>query len=393
MSQSYDVAIIGGGAVGSAAAYFLTSDPGFRGRVVVIERDPSYANCSTTRSAGAIRFQFSTPENIELSKFGMDFLDGIGARLEVDGDRPEVSYRGGRGYLFLATPAGVAVLEQNHLIQRAHGGDVALLGPAELQQRFPWLNIDGIAMGSLGLSREGWFDPYALLQALKRKARAQGAVYLHDTVSGIERAGNRIDALMLASGQRIACGTAVNAAGPSAGRVAAMAGIALPVGPRKRFVYVVDCRTPLPGCPLLIDPSGVWIRPEGASYICGVSPPADQDPECDDLELDYRPFEEVVWPALARRVPALESIKLQRAWAGHYDYNAIDQNGIIGRHPEVTNFLFANGFSGHGIQQSPATGRAIAELIVHGRFLTIDLARFGYERFALNRPIHELNVV
>lgn len=393
MADSCDVAIIGGGAVGSAAAYFLTADPGFRGRVVVIERDPSYADCSTTRSAGAIRFQFSTPENIRLSTFGMDFLDSVGETLEVDGDRPDVSYRRGRGYLFLASEAGLPVLAENHRIQRAEGADVALFSPAELKGRLPWLNTDGIAMGSLGLSREGWFDPYALLQALKRKARAQGAVYLHDTVTGLERAGNRIVAVQLAGGGRLACGTAVNAAGHGAGKVAAMAGIPLAVGPRKRFVFVVDCRTPLPGCPLLIDSTGVWIRPEGASYVCGVSPPEDKDPECDDFEIDYGEFENIVWPTLAERVPALEALKLQRAWAGHYDYNAVDQNGIVGRHPEVANFLFANGFSGHGIQQSPATGRAISELIVHHRFVTIDLARFGYERFAANRPIHELNVV
>ncbi|MBM3572295.1 MAG: FAD-binding oxidoreductase [Alphaproteobacteria bacterium] len=392
MTESADIAIVGGGAVGSSIAYFLTTDPSVRGRVVVIERDPSYANCSTTRSAGAIRLQFSTPENIELSKFGVEFLTTVGDRLAVDGDRPDVSFRR-NAYLFLASDAGVSVLEQNHRVQRAHGADVALLSPGELLERFPWLNVEGLAMGALGLSREGWFDPYALLQAFKRKARAQGAIYLDDTVIGIERAGHQIIALNLARGGRLACGTVVNAAGPSAGKIAAMAGISLPVGPRKRFVYVFDCRAPLPRFPLLIDATGVWCRPEGASYICGVSPEEADDPECDDLELDYRLFDDVVWPTLAHRVPALEAIKLQRAWAGHYDYNALDQNGIIGRHPEVANFLFANGFSGHGIQQSPATGRAVAELIRHGRFLTIDLTRFGYERIARGDKLMEVNVV
>ncbi|MBM3597965.1 MAG: FAD-binding oxidoreductase [Alphaproteobacteria bacterium] len=392
MSASADVVIVGGAGVGSASAYFLTADPGFRGRVVVIERDPTYANCSTARSAGAIRQQFSTPENIRLSMFGFKFLSEIAERLEVDGERADVSFRR-NGYLFLATESGRTVLETNHATQRAEGASVALLDAAELKARFPWLNVEGLAAGSLGLANEGWFDPYALLQAFRRKARAQGAIYRHDTAVGLERAGDRIVAVKLASGERLACGTLVNAAGPGAGRVAAMAGIELPVGPRKRFVYVVDCRTPLPGCPLVIDASGVWVRPEGSAYVCGVSPPEDQDPECDDFELDYQPFEEVVWPTLAHRIPAFEAIKLQRAWAGHYDYNTVDQNGIIGRHPQVTNFVFANGFSGHGIQQSPATGRAVAELIVHGKFISIDLRRFGYERFAANQPILELNVV
>ena len=182
--------------------------------------------------------------------------------------------------------------------------------------------------------------------------------------------------------------------GAQAGRVAALAGIALPVAPRKRFVYVFDCRTPIePLAPLTIDPSGVYFRPEGKGFIGGVSPPEDRDPDSDDLEVEYDLFEETVWPALAARVPAFEAIKLTGAWAGHYDYNIVDQNGIVGRHPEVANLIFANGFSGHGLQQSPAVGRAVAELILQGGYRSIDLTRFGYERFARDEPILELNVV
>lgn len=392
VAETYDVAIAGGGGIGSAIAYFLTANPDFRGTVAVIERDPSYARCSTTRSAGSIRQQFSTPGNIEMSKFGAHFLKHIGDYLAVDGEAPAVSFHE-RGYLFLAGEAGRAILERNHAIQRELGADNALLEPRDLAARFSWLNTEGVALGSLGLSNEGWFDPHALLQGYKRKARVQGAVYLTDEVTGIARERHRVTDLELASGVRIGCGVLVDAAGPFAGALAALAGVDLPVRPRKRFVYVIDCRTPVEGCPLLIDITGVWVRPEGRQFICGVSPAEQEDADCDDLELDYRPFEEVVWPALAARIPAFEAIKLTNAWAGHYDYNTVDQNAILGPHPELSNLLFANGFSGHGIQQSPAVGRAISELIVYGKYRSLDLSEFSYARIAAGRPLRELNVV
>ncbi len=393
MTQTAQVVIVGGSGVGSSIAYHLTARPDFHGTVVVVERDPTYARASTALSAGGVRQQFSTEENIRLSLYGAHFIRDIGRLLEVDGDRPNINFIEG-GYLFLATPSGVPVLEANHALQKAEGADNTLLDPRGLKERFPWISVDGLALGSLGLSMEGWFDPYGLLQALKRKARAQGVRYVTDSVVGIERSGDRLDAVTLASGERIAAKWIVNAAGPHAGKLAAMAGLDLPVVPKKRFVYVFDCREDLkPRQPLTIDPSGVWVRPEGSGYIGGISPPEDQDPDCEDLDLSYDLWEEIVWPTLAERVPAFEAIKLQRAWAGHYDYNTLDQNGIIGRHPDVPNFLLANGFSGHGIQQAPATGRAIAELICDGRFTTIDLARFGYERIREKRPLTELNVV
>jgi sarcosine oxidase len=253
--------------------------------------------------------------------------------------------------------------------------------------------LDGVALGALGLAGEGWFDGYGLMQAFRRKARALGAEYLAAEAVGIEIDGGRVTAVRLASGDRIACGTLVNAAGTRAHLLAAMAGVNIPVRPRKRFVYVFDCRNPPPRAPLTIDPTGVYFRPEGANFVCGVSPPEDQDPDCLDFELDYALWEETVWPTLAHRVPAFEAIKLVRAWAGQYDYNTLDQNVILGPHPDCSNLLLANGFSGHGLQQSPAAGRALAELIVYGAYHSIDLSRFSYDRVLRNDPIVELNVV
>jgi FAD-dependent oxidoreductase domain-containing protein 1 len=390
---STDVIIVGGGVIGSAVAYFLKGWVKYPGSVLVVEKDPTYERASTPRSVGGIRQQFSTPENIGMSIFGAQFVRSAGEHLGVDGEQPEIPFVE-QGYLFLATAAGMPILRQNHEAQRAAGAEIALLDRAELEKRFPWLNTEGLEGGGFGLKNEGWIDPYSLLQAFRRKARALGVTYVKDEVVGIERSGARVTAVTLKEGGRVACATLVNAAGAHAPEIAALAGVALPVRPRKRFVYVFDCREPgLAGAPLTIDPTGVYFRPEGASFICGVSPAEDRDPDCLDLEVEYDLFEEVVWPTLAHRVPAFESIKLQRAWAGLYDYNTLDQNAILGPHPELPNFHAANGFSGHGLQQSPAVGRAIAELIAYGRFRSLDLGRFSYERVLAGRPLRELNVV
>jgi glycine/D-amino acid oxidase-like deaminating enzyme len=388
-SETCDVVIVGGAAVGSSVAYFLTHDLDFKGSIAVIERDPAYARAATTLSAASIRQQFSTPENIRMSAFGVAFFRALKERF---GPQADIAFRE-HGYLLLAGETGRATLAANHAVQRAEGADIVLMDAPALADHFRWLKTSDLSFGAFGRTGEGWFDAHSLLALLRNAARHKGAHYIHGEVVGIARDGDRITGVTLSDGRRIACGLLVNAAGPQAGDIAALAGIALPVEPRKRCVFVVACRTPLPRMPLLVDPAGVWIRPEGEVYICGVSPPEDEDPRAQDFEVDYALFEEKVWPMLAHRIPAMETLKLQRAWAGHYDYNTLDQNAVIGPHPEVRNLLFANGFSGHGLQQSPATGRAVAELIVHGRFVALDLTLFGYERIAARRPVRELNVI
>lgn len=390
-SDRYDAIIVGGAAVGSATAYFLAKLGFPVGRVVVIERDPTYAEAATPRSLGGIRQQFTTRENMLMSRFGMEFVKSIGEHLAVDGDVPDVGWKE-QGYLFLTSDKGLESLRRNHEVQRSIGAQVEILEPGALKAKFPWINVEGLAAGSFGFKGEGWVDPYALLQAFRRKARSLGVRYIEDEVVGIDKSGGRIAGVRLKSGNRLSCGTLINTAGTRAHFLAAMAGVDIPIRPRKRIIYVFDCRTPPPRAPLTIDTNGVFFRPEGPSFVCGVSPAEDNDPDCLDFEIDYSFWEELVWPTIANRVPAFEAVKLVRAWAGHYDYNTLDQNVILGPHPGCTNMILANGFSGHGLQQSPAAGRALAELVIHGGYRSLDLTRFSYDRVLKNDPIVEANV-
>jgi glycine/D-amino acid oxidase-like deaminating enzyme len=389
---SSKVVVIGGGVIGSSIAYFLRlSDPTVS--VTVIERDPTYARSSSALSAASIRQQFSTPLSIQMSLFGIEFLRSIGERLEVDGARPSIDLHEG-GYLFLATPAGLATLRDNHALQKRLGADISLLDTQELQTRFPWLNTEDLAAGAYGESGEGWFDGYGLVQALRKKAQALGARYIAADVTDVQRTGNRVTHVQTANGERFACDVVVNAAGAWSRKVAQMVGIDLPVYARRRSIFNVTSPAKLERCPLLIDPGGVYFRPEGQSFICGTSPSADNDP--DDLpldEVDHALFDDVIWPALAHRVPQFEALRVQNCWSGYYEYNVLDQNAVIGYHPDVANCLFANGFSGHGLQQGPATGRGISELILHGRYTTLDLGSLSFTRVLENRPIVEKNVV
>lgn len=387
------VVIVGGGAVGSSIAYHLAAHPGFAGDVVVVERDPTYRIASSSLSASSIRQQFSTPLNMAMSRFGLAFLRDGGSTLAVDGDRPALGLRE-RGYLFLASPAGEAVLRDNHAVQVANGAQVALLDPAALAARFPWLSMQGLVAGSLGLEGEGWFDGPALLAAFRRKARSLGVTYLPREAVGLVREGRRVAGVRLDDAATVAADVVVNAAGPWAARVARWAGIDLPVRARKRMVFVVACRTSLPGCGLTIDPSGIWWRPEGAGFICGRSPDAGEpDPDEAPLEVDEAMFYDRVWPAMAERVPAFEALKLTGSWAGYYEYNTFDQNGIVGPHPACENLIFANGFSGHGIQHAPATGRGVAEWIVLGRYASLDLSPLGFARVLRGEKLLERSIV
>jgi glycine/D-amino acid oxidase-like deaminating enzyme len=375
--------------MGSALAYWLTRlEPG--ASVVVIERDPTYATASSALSAASIRQQFTTAVNIRISQASIEFLRGAGEILEVDGSQPDIGLTEA-GYLYLAGASGLESLRRAHAIQTQHGAEVALLGPTQLAERFPWLETADLSGGTLGLRGEGWFDGYLLLTAFGRKARSQGARFVRGEVGKVEIRDRRVTSVGLADGSRIVCGHLINAAGPWARSVARLAGVELPVFARRRTVYVIACREVMKGFPLLIDTSGFWMRPEGATFIAGLPP--GEDPDDAPLEPEYELFESVLWPALAARVPAFEAAKLERAWAGYYEMNVFDHNVIVGLHPELGNFGCMNGFSGHGMQQGPIVGRGMAELLLHGHFVTVDLAALAYERLIERRPLLELNVI
>jgi glycine/D-amino acid oxidase-like deaminating enzyme len=385
-----DVVIIGGAIVGSSIAYFLREE-GFAGRIALIERDPQFAYAATTLSCASIRQQFSIAENIRLSQFTLGLFRDLKVRFGADAD---IGFRE-KGYLILASAAGEAVLRENHQVQAAEGADIVLEDAAALQRRFPWLSAEGIAAGAYGLSGEGWFDAHALLSLFRKALRDRAIDFVQDSVVGIRTAGGKATGITLAGGATIDAGIIINAAGPQAGEVAALAGLSLPVEPRKRSVFVFEARERFDDMPLIVDPSGIYVRPEGSVYITGGAEPYATDAAADpaDFEPEWHYFEEAIWPALATRIPAFEAIKATRAWAGHYDYNALDQNAVIGPHPDMPNFLFCNGFSGHGLQQAPAAGRAIAEFVVHGAYRTVDCSAFGYDRIAVRRPFRELNVI
>ncbi|ESX15665.1 FAD-dependent oxidoreductase [Mesorhizobium sp. LSJC264A00] len=386
----YDIVIIGGAIVGSSVAYYLREE-GFSGSIALIERDPQFAHAATTLSMASIRQQFSIPENIRLSQFTLNLFRRLKETFGTDAD---IGFREG-GYLILAGDAGLPILKANHEAQVAEGADILLEDADQLAKRFSWLSTEGISAGAFGRTGEGWFDAHAMLTLFRKALRDRQIDFIAADVTGIERQGNRAAGVDLDNGERLQAGIVVNAAGPNAGKVAGMAGLVLPVEPRKRNVFVFEAREKYVDMPLLVDPSGIYVRPEGSVYLTGGAEPEEGDGPADprDFDVDWPLFEEVIWPVLATRIPAFEAIKPTRAWAGHYDYNALDQNAVIGPHPEVGNFIFANGFSGHGLQQAPAVGKALAELLVHGGYRTVDCSAFGYARVAEGRAFRELNVI
>lgn len=402
MNDHYDVVIVGGAVIGSAIAYFLVANPDFDGKVLVIERDPTYLKAATSLSSSSIRTQFSNPINVKISQFGSEFIRTFADRMQVAGEvKPELHFHPG-GYLFLASsPEQETVLRENHAVQKACGADVVVWNRDELAKAFPHLRTDDILLASYGRSGEGWFNNTGLMYGFRAKARELGAHYVTDEVVGIDRQRDRVTAVRLRSGERVNAGTIVNASGPRAALTARMAGIDVPVEPRKRTIFVFDCASTPEGTatvnggrlPLMVDPSGVFCRPEGRFFLTGCPPVDDPAASFDDFEPRHEEFEGIIWPILAGRSPAFEAIKVVNQWAGHYDFNVLDHNLIVGRHPEVQNFIFANGFSGHGLQQSPATGRGVSELIVYGRYRTLDLTEVGYERIIENRPFLEKAVI
>ncbi len=390
--QRADVVVIGGAVMGASCAYWLTRmNPGLQ--VLVVERDPSFAHSSTALSVASIRQQFSTGVNVAISRFGIEFIRNFQQNLGVDVGIGSLGLKE-NGYLFLThTPEGAALLADLAKMQRSFGAATEVWTPEQVQTRFPWLEVSDLTAGSFGNRDEGWFDNMGLLSGFRAAAKAQGARFVSDEVVGMTVAQGRVTGVSLGKGGAVACGAAVNAGGTRAAVIARMAGLDLPVEPRKRTVFVIDApNARYPDAPLLVD-TGFYLRPEQNHWITATVPSTDGPCAADDFEPDLHLFEDVIWEQLYNRAPGFDAVKVVRHWVGHYAYNTLDQNAILGPHPEVANLFFMNGFSGHGLQQAPAVGRGLAEHILTGAWLSLDLSDLSIERVIAGKPFKEAAIV
>jgi glycine/D-amino acid oxidase-like deaminating enzyme len=372
-----------------ATAYFLkTLAPAMD--VVVIEREPDYAHCSTLRASGGCRVQFSCPENIRMSLFSIDFIRRFPQLMATATHDAPIDWVEG-GYLFVVPPAHTGMLEANHAIQKREGCEADLLDPAALSTRFPSMRIDDLGAG-VHTPRDGWCDPYQMLHGLRRKVLDQGGRILADEMISLEVSGMAVRSATLRSGTVIAASAFVNAAGAWSAQVGAMAGMPLPISPLRRFEHYFTCGHPLERLPYVKDVHRMAFRSEGAGFSGGVVDSSESRGY--NFEVDQGYFERVVWPAVAQRFPAFEAAKCHRTWPGLYEQCELDGNPIIGNWPgTLENFHVCAGFSGHGMMHAPAAGRSIAERIIHGEDRSIDLSRFGYDRIVGHRPYAERGIL
>ena len=387
--KKYDVAIIGGGIIGSSVAYFLQREmPG--ASICVVEPDPTYEFASALRASGGCRVQFTRPENIEMSLYSIDFIKQFETAMTSNGRPAPVDWVEG-GYLFIVPPEQVAHLEMNVRKQQAQGCVVNLLDPAGLKNRFPSMNVDDLGAGA-HTPHDGWCDPNGLLWGFRRKAIELGVTYIQDRVVSAEVDTTKAKSVLLQSGLQINADRFVNAAGAWSGVVADMFGMKLPVSPLRRFEHYFTAGSPVEQLPYVKDVARMAFRSEGKGFSGGLV--NGDEPRGFNFDVDHDYFEQVVWPAVAHRFPAFEAAKCHRTWSGLYEVNELDGNPVIGQGPKgLKNLYTVAGFSGHGMMHAPAAGRGIAELIKHGSFQSIDLTRFGYERVQRNEPYAEEGIL
>ena len=395
-ATNYDVVIVGGAMLGSSVAWFTATNPDFHGSILVVEKDPTYEFTSTAHTNSCMRQQFSNEVNIRVSQFAADFVKNFRKYMGGDEGVPNPVLQS-YGYMYLAdNDEFAATLKEGQEIQAKLGAGTKHMTAEEIKTDYPFYNLDDILVGNHNLIDEGYFDGNTLFDWWKRSARERGVEYLTNEVVAMTKSvdGSKVESITLTSGEVVTCGTVVNCSGPRAALTAAMAGINIPVEPRKRYTFIFDAEEPLDrDLPLTIDPSGVHMRSEGTYYLAGCPPDEDPAVDFDDFVQDHSIWEEKVWPVLATRVPAFERIKLINSWAGHYAFNTFDQNAIVGPHTKVTNFIFINGFSGHGFQQSPAMGRGVSELLTYGEYRSLDLSAFGYERIEKGEKFPEKAII
>lgn len=383
--MSQHTIIIGGGGIGSATACFLSDMAAAGDRITVIERDPSYQMASSSLSASSIRQQFSTPVSVQLSQFGWEFMHSCADEAGVAGGAVGLN---SRGYMFLGREDQAASLRGRADLNRALNVPLVEFSPSELAARYPWMHCDDIAYAAMGTAGEGWFDGYMLQQLYRSRARSRGVQYVKAHAVGLETHGSKIVAAVLEDGSRIEGDQFVNAGGAWSATVARTVGVEIPVRARRRTIFVVSCPVPIADFPILIDTSGIFVRPEQHHFLCTVVPEAVNDHDDLPLDPDFSLFEEVIWPTLAERIPAFEALRVERTWAGYYEFNTVDHNGLVGQiGPD--NFTLATGFSGHGLMHSAGVGRGVAELLTQGSFQTLDLSPLSPKRLETGHLIVE----
>jgi glycine/D-amino acid oxidase-like deaminating enzyme len=388
-NKMYDVIIIGGGIMGSATAYYLMkADHSLK--VAVIERDPSYARASTTLSLSNVRIQFSLKENVRISLYAMEVLNRFDEEMAVADRIPKVYFQRD-GNLFLVDRANRDAAEHAFKMQTELGCRIEWWPPDKIREKYPLYEPGELIGGTFGPD-DGHIDAYAMLMAYKAKARSWGAEYIGDEASQVQTDGRRVTGVTLVAGQTLRAQHVINCAGAWAARISETAGVKLPVVPVKRQVFALDTAVkPERPLPLTVLPSGMYFRSEtGGLILLGKS--MDEDPVGFNFSWDDKRFQEILWPELVELVPAFDRLKLVRGWAGLYAVNTLDGNAILGEWPELKGFFLANGFSGHGLQQAPAVGRYLSELILN-RTPSLDLAIFSPQRILENKPLSEDGLV
>ncbi len=387
--KTYDIIIIGGGIMGSAAAYYLmTADATLS--VAVVERDFTYSQASTTLSMSNVRTQFSLKENVQISLYTLQILKSFEEDMDVEGRKPKIYFRQ-EGNLFLVDAAGENVARQAAEMQKQLGCRVQWWTPQMIKAHYPLYEPQKFVGGTFGPD-DGYFDAYALLMGYKAKARSLGAAYIQDNAARIKKTGQQVTGVELAIQGNLPSKYVINCAGAWAADAAKTVGIELPVVPVKRQVFALDTAVkPQKPLPLTVLPSGLYFRSEtGGLILLGKS--LEDDPIGFEFSWDDKRFFELLWPELAEFVPEFDRLKLVRGWAGLYAVNTLDGNAILGQWPELSGLYLANGFSGHGLQQGPAVGRYLAELILE-KPLSLDLSIFSPQRILENRALSESGLV
>ena len=387
--KSYDIIIIGGGIMGSATAYNLKkTDPTLK--VAVVERDPTYARASTTLSMSNVRIQFSLKENIQISRYAFEVLDRFEDEMAVDGNKPKIYYHR-EGNLFLVDESNEAQARRAYELQKSLRCRIEWWEPQKIKEAFELYETGSFSGGTYGPD-DGHFDAYAALMGYKTKARSLGVEYLKNDVNKITTRNGRVTGVELASTESLATRLVINCAGAWAAQVAATTGVNLPIMPVKRQVFALDTAVKPQGpLPLTVLPSGLYFRTEtGGVILLGKS--MTEDATGFHFSWDDKRFMEILWPELAEFVPAFDRLKLVRGWAGLYAVNTLDGNAVLGEWPELQGLFLANGFSGHGLQQAPAVGRYLAELVLKLP-VALDLSIFGPQRILDNKPLSEVGLV